>query len=324
MPSAVILLALILAVCCGAALVATSVVDSRRKQMLARIDRTISPFGDSGDLIAPHLALDAAQQKALHPAFAFLPYKIRRQIERVPELTGGRLGVSYVLALAGIAAVGAGFLVQGVLELGYIPAVLVALVVGMITPLAFMKRLKGRYDQQFLLSFPAALDLIVRALKAGLPVSEALSTVASEVSDPVGAEFRRALDEMRIAGDIDVLRATAERIDILDFRFFVSSLVLQRQTGGNLTEIVSNLSTTIRRRNELRLKTRAMSSEGRTSAWVLSVLPVGIGGILYVINPGYMSILLNDPRGHHILGAAVVSLLIGTLSMRQMMKWALR
>ena len=88
--------------------------------------------------------------------------------------------------------------------------------------------------------------------------------------------------------------------------------MLQRQTGGNLTEIVSNLSTTIRRRNELRLKTRAMSSEGRTSAWVLSVLPVGIGGILYLINPGYMSILLDDPLAITSSALRASVLLIGT------------
>ena len=142
---------------------------------------------------------------------------------------------------------------------------------------------QSRYQNQFLDAFPDALDLIVRAVRAGLPVNDAMQVAGREVRPPVGLEFQRTLEEMRIGIDIDeAMQHTADRIRVPDFRFFVVALKLQRRTGGSLAETLANLSSIIRRRKEIRLKARALTSEAKASATVLGLLPfVARGAVVF-------------------------------------------
>ena len=157
---------------------------------------------------------------------------------------------------------------------------------------------QSRFQRRFLDVFPDALDLLARAVRAGLPVSDAMDVAAREIPDPVGSEFRRTIDEMRIGVEMeDALQHTADRIRVPDFRFYVVALTLQRRTGGGLAETLGNLSNIIRRRKELRLKARALSAEAKASAFVLGFLPFFVGGIMYLFNRQLMSILFIDPRG---------------------------
>jgi tight adherence protein B len=179
-------------------------------------------------------------------------------------------------------------------------------------PALLLRVLQSRYQNKFLDPFPDALDLMCRAVRAGLPVFEAMEVASREIVAPVGTELERTIEEMRIGVDIDeALQHTADRIRVPDFRFFVVALTLQRRTGGGLAETLANLSSIIRRRKEIRLKARALTAESKASATVLGVLPFAVGALLFFLNPRLMSVLFDDPRGRFMLGMALSSLAIG-------------
>ena len=192
-------------------------------------------------------------------------------------------------------------------------------------PALLLRILQSRYQRQFLAAFPDALDLIVRAVRAGLPVPEAMELVTREIRPPVGAEFRRLLDELRIGTAMEeALQRAADRVRVPDFRFFVVSLLLQSQTGGGIAETLSNLSTIIRQRRALRLKARALTAEAQASAVVVAAMPVVAGVGLFLINRELMRTLFLDPRGRFLLGLAVASLVSGIVSMKVLIKRNLR
>jgi len=180
---------------------------------------------------------------------------------------------------------------------------------------------RARYKAKILAAFPDAIDLIIRAVRAGLPLSEAFNSIATELPGPLAEEFRHLNGEMAIGVSLDeALRNAAQRIDLPDFNFFTASIALQRETGGNLTETLQNLSQIIRRRKELQLKARALTSEARTSSLVIGSLPFVASGALAVINPEYIGKLITDPRGVYILGAASCSMIAGIVVMRQLIR----
>ncbi|WP_439814078.1 type II secretion system F family protein [Zavarzinia sp. CC-PAN008] len=194
--------------------------------------------------------------------------------------------------------------------------------VGFFMPNLFLNFAQSRRSKKFLKLFPDALDLIVRAIKAGIPVSEAMISVGTEVADPVGEEFRLIADKLRIGILLeDALLEAVERIGIEDFRFFVVTLNIQRDTGGNLAETLENLSDIIRKRQELRLKVRALSSEARASAYILGALPFVTAGILMVTNPNYLMNLFTDPFGHILIGVGFTMLSIGFFVMWRMVNF---
>lgn len=145
--------------------------------------------------------------------------------------------------------------------------------------------------------FPEAIDLIVRGLKSGLPVTESIQAVGQEMSDPVGIEFRKVANDVRLGQPLeDSLWKAASRLDTPEFKFFVISLSVQRETGGNLAETLGNLSDILRNRQKMKLKIRAMSSEGKASAMIIGALPFIMLGLLAATNYSYVSILFTDSR----------------------------
>jgi tight adherence protein B len=169
---------------------------------------------------------------------------------------------------------------------------------------------------------PEALDLIVRGIRSGLPASEALRTIAEEIQDPVGAEFRDVTDQMRIGVAMDeAMWNSARRLAIPEFNFLVISLAIQQETGGNLAEILEKLSDMVRRREQMRLKVKAMSSEARASAMIIGSLPFIMAGVISFVNPDYMQTLFTDPRGWVMIGIGLTSLLIGIGVMSKMIKF---
>jgi len=182
-----------------------------------------------------------------------------------------------------------------------------------------------RHQRQFLDCFPDAIDLIVRAVRAGLPILEAIELAASDIRGAVGSEFERMLDEIRIGVELeDALQQAAERIRVPDFRFFVASLLIQRRTGGGIAETLANLSTIIRQRRGVRVKARALTAEVTASTAVVAALPFVAGFGLFVINREVMSVLFVDPRGRFMLGIAVASLILGIAVMKAMIRRSLR
>lgn len=180
----------------------------------------------------------------------------------------------------------------------------------------------GRRRRRFVASFPEAIDLIVRGLKSGLPVSASLATVAEEFGDPLGSEFSKIVYNIRLGETLDgALWQTARRLDIPEFKFFVISLSIQQETGGNLTETLGNLSDLLRRRRQMKLKISALTGEGRASAMILSALPILMFGLINALNSAYAAALYTDKRGMILLGAAVFSMLIGIAIMVKLVKF---
>jgi tight adherence protein B len=201
----------------------------------------------------------------------------------------------YALVSAGIAA-GAGVLIL----LEGAPALL-ALLGGLFVGLGFPHMAVGymikRRINNFTVRFPDAIELLVRGLRAGLPISETLSVVASEVPGPVGEEFRSVSDKMKIGRSMDVaLQETADRLGTPEFQFFCITLAIQRETGGNLAETLANLADVLRKRAQMKLKIRAMSSESKASAYIVGSLPFIVFGMIWFINQNYMSGFLTDQR----------------------------
>jgi tight adherence protein B len=187
--------------------------------------------------------------------------------------------------------------------------------------LALQRRIAGRM-KKFTALLPEALDLIVRGIRSGLPATEALKTIAEEIQDPVGGEFRYVTDQMKIGVAMDeAMWAAARRLGIAEFNFLVISLSIQQETGGNLAEILEKLSDMVRRREQMRLKVKAMSSEARASAMIIGSLPFVMGGVISFVNPGYMHTLFTDPRGWVMIGIGFTSLAVGLGVMAKMVKF---
>ncbi|WP_120076884.1 type II secretion system F family protein [Aurantiacibacter odishensis] len=154
-----------------------------------------------------------------------------------------------------------------------------------------------RRTNQFNAKFPDGIDLLVRGLRSGLPVTETLGVVASEVPGPVGSEFRAVVERIKIGRTMEEsLQETADKLGTAEFQFFVITLAIQRETGGNLAETLSNLGDVLRKRAQMKLKIKAMSSESKASAYIVGALPFIVFGMIYWINPGYIGGFFTDDR----------------------------
>jgi hypothetical protein len=168
----------------------------------------------------------------------------------------------------------------------------------------------------------AALDLIVRGIRSGLPATEAMNMIGEEIAEELGAEFRQICDQLKIGVNLDeALWTCAKRLRIPEFNFLVISMAIQQETGGNLAEILEKLGEMVRRREQMRLKIKAMSSEARASAMIIGSLPFIMGTIISIVNPTYLQPLFSDPRGLTMIAVGVCSLLVGLGVMAKMVRF---
>lgn len=173
----------------------------------------------------------------------------------------------------------------------------------------------GRFERQL----PEALELVSRAMRAGHAFSVGLKIVGDESADPIRGEFRRVYDEVSMGVSLpQALNNLNDRVGLIDVKFFVTSVMVQRETGGNLAEIIDSLASLIRRRFELQLKVRALSAEARFSAFVLFGLPLAVALALYKMNPDYLGLLFTDPMGQRMTSVCVVLMLMGAVIMKRM------
>ena len=201
-------------------------------------------------------------------------------------------------------------------------ALLVGLFVGIGLPHMVIGSLVKRRVNAFTVKFPDAIDLLVRGLRSGLPISETIGVVAAEVPGPVGFEFRAISDKMKIGKTMDqALQETAERLGTPEFQFFCITLAIQRETGGNLAETLSNLGEVLRKRMQMKLKIKAMSSESKASAYIIGSLPIIVILALAVLSPQYIGILFTTETGHVLLFAGAVTEIVGLLVMRKMINF---
>jgi tight adherence protein B len=179
----------------------------------------------------------------------------------------------------------------------FILSLLLGIFFGVGGPHYVIGKLIKRRVTKFTSNFPDAIELMVRGLRSGLPITETLGIVAGEIPGPVGIEFRMVADKMKIGRTMEAaLQETADRLGTPEFQFFVITLAIQRETGGNLAETLSNLADVLRKRAQMKLKIRAMSSESKASAYIVGSLPFIVFGLVYMMNPKYMGGFFTDPR----------------------------
>jgi tight adherence protein B len=186
-------------------------------------------------------------------------------------------------------------------------------------PVVYLQYKRRRRIEQFQEQLPEALDLMGRALKAGHAFTSGLKLAADEFDAPLGREFQRTVDEINFGASVaDALHHLAERVDCAEARFFVVSVLLQRETGGNLTEILANLAHIIRERFKLHGKIRVLSAEGRLSGLVLVILPMLLLAWLHISTPKYIRILFTDPVGQIAISGAAVLMVLGVIVIKKM------
>jgi tight adherence protein B len=211
-----------------------------------------------------------------------------------------RTGKSWTVSQYFYASLGIGLVLTAILYLKS-GSVMLGLGVGVLAgagiPHFLVNRLIKKRTNKFNAKFPDAIELLVRGLRSGLPVAETLTVVAQEVPGPVGEEFKAAVERMRIGRTMEEsLQVTADKLGTPEFQFFVITLAIQRETGGNLAETLSNLSDVLRKRAQMKLKIKAMSSESKASAYIVGSLPFIVFTLIWWINPKYVGNFFVDER----------------------------
>ncbi len=229
-----------------------------------------------------------------------------------------------MLLLAGLGGGGASWLLLHMLfHLPLWIAVPLTLAAFIAVPRHVLKRQQQAAEQIFLDLFPDALDMVMRMVRAGLPVMAAIRAVGTEAPAPVNAVFASLADQVDIGILFEeALNQAGERIGLADFRFFVVAVSLQHGTGGNIAATLETLAEILRKRRAARMQAKSTTAEVRMSAVVLGSLPFVVIGGLLVFSPAYLAPLVTDPRGNIIVGAAIVCLTLGFMTMRQMMRHA--
>ncbi len=242
-------------------------------------------------------------------------------LNRLILQSGLTIGVSKLLlfaAIAGVASFGAGLFFRG----NFFEAVLIGLFGGTALPYLFLRILRGRRQKAFGAQFPDGLDMIVRSLRAGHPVPIAITMVAREMPDPIGSEFGIVADEITYVADLEsALRNLYFRIGQDDLPLFVTAVAIQGSTGGNLSEILENLSAVIRERFKMRRKIRALAAEGLASALILSSLPIAMFLIIQIVAPDFYASVWNEDITKKALAAAGAWMGLGNFIMYRLVNF---
>jgi tight adherence protein B len=202
----------------------------------------------------------------------------------------------------------------------FLAAVLAGIVTACVPFLHVLWKRKKRLDK-FLSDLPDTLELMSRALASGHAFTEALHMVSKEMPDPIATEFRRTYEEQNLGLSVKIaLENLTERVPILDLKICVTAIMIQRETGGNLAEILEKVASTIRERFKILEDLNTLTTSSRMSAWVLCAMPVFIALMVSYINPGYMNVMWTEDLGHKMLMVAAVLQTIGMLVIRKIMK----
>lgn len=292
---------------------------STRSAEAIRIARRLRMISDEG-VVAPD-QVSVFKQRPNTPAIERILRRLRGldQVDRLLVQSGvGWPLSSYAVYSAGLLATGlfalllAGFSVMLALGTGCL--------LGLLPTLYLISRRADRL-QRFALLLPEALDLIGRALRAGHSFSSALQLAGNEMPDPLATEFRQTFDEISFGvATPDALKSLAKRVPSTDLGFFVVAVLIQSETGGNLSEVLFNISSIIRERLTLLGKVKALSAEGRYSGVMLTILPFATALMLYLINPKLMSVLWTDPSGIFFIKLGLAGMLVGAVWMRRVVR----
>jgi len=245
------------------------------------------------------------------------PLGFVKKLDRNISQADLNITVSRLLAFCLLAALLAAFATYTIFNI--VVAVGIGLIAGFL-PLVYVGRTRRKRLNKFNAQLPDTLDLLSRSLSVGHAFSESLNQVASEMPEPIAGEFRTTFEEQKLGLSTKVaLDRLADRIPIADLRLCVTAMHIQRETGGNLAEILERVAQTIRERFKLMEDFRTMTTSARGSAWILCGLPIVLILVLTAINPDYMAVLLHDPRGHAVIAVAVVLQITGMLLIKKIL-----
>ena len=277
----------------GLALAGPSVGKAKSRRLSAVKDRHAA---STEAVVAAQMRKTIAQVNghAVNSLASFMP---RRDLM---ELRLRRTGKGWTLSNYMLSCMAAFVGVAALLVLMGAPILLTGLVAAFAAiglPHFYVGRLINKRVAKFTSRFPDAIDLLVRGLKSGLPITETFTVVATELPGPVGEEFKGVTERIRIGKTMDAaLQESAEMLATPEFQFFCITIAIQRETGGNLAETLNNLSEVLRKRAQMKLKIRAMSSEAKASAYIVGALPFFVFGLVWTMNPGYLAGFFYDER----------------------------
>lgn len=221
--------------------------------------------------------------------------------------------VSVVLFVTGVAI---GAMLHWVYQAALAFGVLLSLVPNTVVNFRVRRRLK-----RFAANFPEALEMFARSLRAGHSFTGAVQLVAQEMPKPVGTEFQKVFDEQNVGIPLkQALLGMTERVDSLDVKFFVTALLIQRETGGNLAEIIDKIAYVIRERFRIQGQVKVFTAQARMTGLILTFLPIGVALVVGVMNPDYLKPLVNDPAGRLLLGGGIMLQIVGMLLMRKIIR----
>ncbi len=288
-------------------------VQERRRQrkvidQLRTFDQTLTQ-GGLGLFRGRASRSELLQALAAHtPAFADLELRIQQA------------GVTWTMEVLLLVSVGlaAAFGTSTLIITRMWPVAIGAAAFGALLPFLRLTMLRKHRLRAFESGLPEAIDLLGRAIRAGHPLSSGMKMVADETQEPLAGEFRRTFEEQRFGLPFDdAILAMADRVNIVDVRILVTAILIQREVGGNLAEVLDNLASVIRARFTIRRQLRTYTAQGRMSGYVLAVLPIAVAVIIYLLNPGYISLLFDVGFGRFMLMTAMVMQIIGFLWIRK-------
>jgi len=286
-----------------------------------KIERRLQALSASGDRTAQaRLVRDRMLSDAPWMQRVLLKLPRVHGFDRFILQAGLEWTVSHVLLACALSGAFA-FFAMGSLANQPVWIAMLAGAAGAAVPLLYLSHRRGRRLAHLERQLPDALDLVTRALRAGHSFASSVQMIGDEMSDPIASEFRMVADEVNFGVSLQqALTNLSERVPLTDLRYFVVSVQIQRDSGGNLTEVLGNLSRLIRDRLKLLARVRVLSSEGRLSAWILGLMPFALAGLMNVFNPEFMSPLWNDPMGLTVVKYMLVMMAVGVVILRKIVK----
>lgn len=292
--------------------------DAKRALLDERLAEAIRSSAHSSDLEV-QLAREELLSEIPWVNRSLIKLQITGRIKRLIDQADLQITVMR-LVLFSLTAAALGFLAAKMLTVNLPLMILFALIAGSIPFLHVVSKRKKRL-KKFLQLLPDALDLMSRGISAGHAFTEALQMVATEMPEPIATEFRKTYDEQNLGLSLKLaLENLVQRIPLLDLRMCVTAIMIQRETGGNLSELLEKVAYTIRERFRIMEDLKTLTLSSRWSAWLLCALPIFLAVYMSVMNPTYMEVMWRDPRGHNLLFVAAVMQILGMIMVQKIMK----
>ena len=291
--------------------------DARRARLDERLAEAIRSSAVSSDI-----DVQLARQELLSEIpwlhRTLLKIEITSRIKRMIDQADSQITVMKLVLFSLMAGVMA-FLAVSMISTSYLLMIVIALI-ATVLPFAHIAMKRKKRMNKFLQLLPDALDLMSRGLSAGHAFTEALHMVSTEMPEPIATEFRKTYDEQNLGLSLKLaLENLAQRMPLLDLRMCITAILIQRETGGNLSELLEKVAHTIRERFRIMEDLKTLTLSSRWSAWLLCALPIFLAVYVSIMNPDYMNVLWRDPRGHKLIAVASIMQILGMLMVKKIM-----